>query len=127
MSENSAASGLGPRYLISVVVPCFNEEAVLPATFGRLTTVMSRLAGCDHELVFVDDGGTDRTWDVLREPAADDPRVHLVRFSRNVGHQCGLPAGLREAAGDAVVMIDADPPARAAAGPTDPDDRAAAS
>ncbi|MFE4518645.1 glycosyltransferase family 2 protein [Kitasatospora sp. NPDC056783] len=108
MSENSAASGLGPRPLISVVVPCFNEEEVLPATYERLTAVMSRLAGCDHELVLVDDGSTDRTWEVLRELAADDPRVHLVRFSRNFGHQCGLLAGLREAAGDAVVMIDAD-------------------
>ncbi|MEV7602163.1 glycosyltransferase family 2 protein [Kitasatospora sp. NPDC089797] len=108
MSENSAAPGPGPRHLISVVVPCFNEEAVLPATYRRLTAVMSRLAGCDHELVLVDDGSTDRTWEVLRELAADDPRVHLVRFSRNFGHQCGLLAGLRAAAGDAVVMIDAD-------------------
>ncbi|SDT43479.1 dolichol-phosphate mannosyltransferase [Streptomyces sp. TLI_053] len=113
MSENNAGPVPGPRYLISVVVPCFNEEAVLPATYERLTAVMSRPVGPDHEppdheLVFVDDGSTDRTWEVLRELAADDPRVHLVRFSRNFGHQCGLLAGLREAAGDAVVMIDAD-------------------
>ncbi|MFE6055296.1 glycosyltransferase [Kitasatospora sp. NPDC056446] len=83
MSENSAASGLGPRYLISVVVPCFTEGAVLPATYERLTAVMSRLVGCDHDLVLVDDGSTDRTWEVLRQPVAGDPRVHLVRFSRN--------------------------------------------
>ncbi|MEU6271946.1 glycosyltransferase family 2 protein [Streptomyces populi] len=108
MSENSAASRISPRSLISVVVPCFNEQDVLPDTYERLTAVMSRLPDCDHELVLVDDGSTDRTWEVLQELAAHDSRLHLVRFSRNFGHQCGLLAGLREAVGDAVVMIDAD-------------------
>ncbi|MFG3098756.1 glycosyltransferase family 2 protein [Streptomyces sp. NPDC048202] len=108
MPESRTTPGTGSRSLISVVVPCFNEQDVLPRTYERLTAVLGHLPDCDHELVLVDDGSTDRTWDVLRDLAAHDPRVHLVRFSRNFGHQCGLLAGLREAVGDAVIMIDAD-------------------
>lgn len=96
------------RPLISVVVPCFNEEEVLEETYLRLTETLAALAECDHEIVFVDDGSRDRTWQLMVSFADSDPRVRLVRLSRNFGHQACLLAGLHEARGDAVVMMDAD-------------------
>jgi hypothetical protein len=106
------------RPLISVVVPCFNEEEVLGETYLRLAatlatpapTVMAPtvMAECDHEIVFVDDGSQDRTWQLMVSIAESDPRVRLARLSRNFGHQACLLAGLHEARGDAVVMMDAD-------------------
>ncbi|MDQ5855955.1 MAG: glycosyltransferase family 2 protein [Actinomycetota bacterium] len=96
------------RPLISVVVPCFNEEEVLRETYLRLTAILTMLAECAHEIVFVDDGSRDRTWQLMVAIAESDSRVRLVRLSRNFGHQACLIAGLHEARGDAVVMMDAD-------------------
>jgi hypothetical protein len=101
------------RPLISVVVPCFNEEEVLGETYLRLAATLATLAPtalaeCDHEIVFVDDGSRDRTWQLMVSIAESDPQVRLVRLSRNFGHQACLLAGLHEARGDAVVMMDAD-------------------
>lgn len=95
------------RMLLSVVVPCMNEEEVLRETNRRLVEVLEGIS-CNIEIVYVDDGSTDSTTEVLRELQAQDSRVHIVRFSRNFGHQIAITAGLEHACGDAVAIIDAD-------------------
>ena len=95
------------RGLLSVVVPCFNEEGVLFETTRRLVAVLDQLP-LKFEIVYVDDGSTDTTPDLLRQLAAKDERIRVVRFSRNFGHQMAITAGLEHASGDAVVVIDAD-------------------
>ena len=94
-----------PLTLLSVVAPVYNEEATIGEFHAR---VCSALEGIPFELVLVDDGSKDATADVLQRIAAEDPRVHVVFLSRNFGHQTALTAGLDHAAGDAIVMLDAD-------------------
>ncbi|WP_189532437.1 glycosyltransferase family 2 protein [Streptomyces roseolilacinus] len=93
--------------LISIVVPCFEEEEIIPRFHEHVTAELGRLA-VDFELVYVDDGSRDRTLELLQERAAADPRVRYVSFSRNFGKEAAMLAGLRHAAGDAVVLMDAD-------------------
>lgn len=100
--------------LVSVVVPCYQEEAVLPETHARLTRSLDTVGG-DYEIVYVDDGSRDGTLPVLRRLQLADGRVRVIVLSRNFGHQLAISAGLDEARGDAVVVIDADlqdPPER---------------
>ncbi|HEY5345950.1 MAG TPA: glycosyltransferase family 2 protein [Verrucomicrobiae bacterium] len=92
---------------ISVIVPCFNEEAVLPKLFARLGAVAATW-NCDYEIICVDDGSRDRTWEILKAQHAQDPRWHCLCFARNFGHQTAVSAGLHFATGDAAVIIDAD-------------------
>jgi len=92
---------------LSVIVPCFNEEAVLPQLFARLTTAAEQW-GCDYEIICVNDGSRDRTWALLEEQHRRDPRWRSLGFARNFGHQTAVSAGLYHATGDAVVIIDAD-------------------
>jgi len=92
---------------ISVIVPCFNEEAVLPALFQRLGAVAATWHA-DYEILCVDDGSRDRTWEILQAQNAKDPRWRGLSFARNFGHQTAVSAGLHFASGDAVVVIDAD-------------------
>ena len=103
---------MGARQLLSVVVPCYNEEAVISETHRRLTATLDGLEGLqglDYEVVYVDDGSRDRTADLLRALHRGDPRhVRVVCFSRNFGHQIAVTAGVAHASGDAVVLIDAD-------------------
>ncbi|MGC1625999.1 MAG: glycosyltransferase family 2 protein, partial [Candidatus Acidiferrales bacterium] len=93
--------------MISIVVPCLNEEEVLRATNRRLVAVLEQLPQ-KFEILYVDDGSTDRTPEILRELQAEDERIRAVRFSRNFGHQMAITAGLEHASGDAVAIIDAD-------------------
>ena len=97
----------GPLPTLSVVVPLLNEESVLEKTVGSLRAVMDRL-GEPYELVFVDDGSTDRSRDILEAASAADPRVRVVVLSRNFGHEMATTAGLHHARGQAAVVIDAD-------------------
>jgi dolichol-phosphate mannosyltransferase len=92
---------------ISVIIPCYNEEAVLAETYRRLAAVMAALPH-DYELIFVNDGSCDSTGEILRHLADCDPRVKALTFSRNFGHQCAITAGLNFCAGAAAVLIDAD-------------------
>jgi dolichol-phosphate mannosyltransferase len=94
--------------LLSIVVPCYNEEAVLRATHQRLTSVFADMAGIDYELIFVNDGSRDDTQLILTQLQLVDPHMRVLLLSRNFGHQIAVTAGLEEAAGDAVVIIDAD-------------------
>jgi len=93
--------------LLSVIVPCKNEEAVLRETHSRLAGTLQQLPA-PFEIIYVDDGSTDSTFDLLREIQGADNRVRIVQLSRNFGHQIATSAGLEHASGDAVVLIDAD-------------------
>ena len=93
---------------LSIIVPCYNEEAVLAETHRRLSDVLERIDGVDYEIVYVDDGSHDDTRLILGALHASDEHVRVVRFSRNFGHQTAVTAGLEHAKGDAVVLIDAD-------------------
>jgi dolichol-phosphate mannosyltransferase len=102
MMTNSAG---GPRY--SIVVPVFNEQAVLPVLLRRLDLMMADLDG-PTETIFVDDGSSDCSAIVLRAKAKEDPRYRFVGLSRNFGHQAAITAGMAVASGDAVIVMDAD-------------------
>ena len=98
---------MNERQLLSVVVPCYNEQEVIEQTHGRLVDALSKI-GIDYEILYVNDGSRDETAAILRRIAAGDARVRLVLFSRNFGHQMAVTAGIDHARGDAVVLIDAD-------------------
>jgi glycosyltransferase involved in cell wall biosynthesis len=91
----------------SIVVPVFNEEAVLPILLKRLDALMDGLDG-PAETIFVDDGSTDCSSIVLRARAQDDPRYRYIKLTRNFGHQIAITAGMDAASGQAVVVMDAD-------------------
>jgi len=91
--------------LLSVVAPVYNEVATIEPFYAR---VSSALQGIQFEIILVDDGSTDGSDRELEKLAMNDPRVRVVRLSRNFGHQTALTAGLDHARGDAVVMLDAD-------------------
>ncbi len=93
---------------LDIVVPCFNEEAVIEQTHQRLTAVAQGMAAVQATLIYVDDGSRDGTFLKLRAIAARDSRVRIVALSRNFGHQYALTAGLDASTGDAVAVIDAD-------------------
>jgi len=94
--------------LLSVVIPCYNEEEVIGETMKRLKAFCSELVNLDAELIFVDDGSSDRTRELIKSFAAEDSRIRLIGFARNFGHQIAATAGIDAACGDAVVLIDAD-------------------
>ncbi|GEB76519.1 glycosyltransferase family 2 protein [Sporolactobacillus inulinus] len=101
--------------LLSIVVPCYNEEAVLPETFKELSEQLRKLKINDKIdkssfIVFVDDGSTDRTWALIREKAETDAFIQGVKLSRNFGHQHALIAGMETVSNqaDCVITIDAD-------------------
>ena len=99
---------------ISIVVPCYNEEASLPLFYREITRVAAEMDYADFEFVFIDDGSEDNTLPTLRRLAAADRRVRFVSFSRNFGKEAGMLAGLEAATGDYIALMDADlqdPPA----------------
>jgi polyisoprenyl-phosphate glycosyltransferase len=98
---------------LAIVVPCYNEEEVLPETASRLLALLDRLqaqglASPDSAVHFVDDGSRDRTWTLIEQLAVQDGRIRGLKLSRNRGHQNALLAGLLNVPGDALVSIDAD-------------------
>src|SRR5688572_21645148 len=93
---------------LSIVVPCYNEHECLAALRDRLSKAAGAVAGDDYELVLVNDGSTDGSWEIMRDLAAADPRLVAVNLSRNHGHQLALTAGLDLCRGDTVLIIDAD-------------------
>ena len=100
--------------LISLVVPCYNEEQSLPYFWERTTAVMRQMDDLDFEVIFVDDGSRDKTLEVLRELAKSDSRVKYLSFSRNFGKEAAMFAGLEHAKGNYAAVMDADlqdPPA----------------
>lgn len=93
---------------LTIVAPCYNEEAGLAAFVARMTAAADAVAGSDYELILVDDGSRDRTWSVIRGLASDHPRIVGVRLSRNHGHQLAVTAGLSLVRGRRIMVIDAD-------------------
>ncbi len=107
------SSPMSKATTLSIVIPCYNEEEVLPETIRRLTALVAGLVSSgkisdQSKIYFVDDGSKDRTWAVIEQHALHDSRVAGIKLSRNRGHQNALIAGLFTAEGDAVVSIDAD-------------------
>lgn len=92
---------------VTTVIPCYNEEQVLPLLFTRFAAAAADW-GMEWNVICVDDGSTDATWSILRDQAAADPRWRALSLARNFGHQTALSAGLYHADGDVVVVIDAD-------------------
>ena len=96
------------REKLSLVVPAYNEEEALPIFYREARKVEEQLPQVEIEYLFVDDGSVDGTMDVIRRLHEEDPRVHYVSFSRNFGKEAAIYAGLENAAGDYVAILDAD-------------------
>ncbi len=97
-----------PDTLLSLIIPCYNEEDAIAETVTRLKQFCSELTALQTELIFIDDGSQDQTLSLLRDFAAHDPRIKVICFARNFGHQIAVTAGIDAAKGDAIVLIDAD-------------------
>ena len=93
--------------LLSLVVPAFNEEEAMEQSFERTYRAMSSI-GYPFEIIYIDDGSRDRTWKIISRLAREHEEVKALRFSRNFGHQLAVTAGMDEAKGDAVIIMDAD-------------------
>jgi dolichol-phosphate mannosyltransferase len=93
---------------LSIVVPCYNEDACLKALHERLSRSARSTFGADYEILLVNDGSNDRSWAIMRELADSDPHLIAVNLSRNHGHQLALTAGLDLARGDVILVVDAD-------------------
>lgn len=93
---------------VSVAIPLFNEEIVIPELIGRISAVLDALPGGPHEAVFVDDGSSDRSMELLEKAALCDQRFIAISLSRNFGHQTALVAALDHVSGDVVVLMDGD-------------------
>ncbi|MDD6825629.1 MAG: glycosyltransferase family 2 protein [Oscillospiraceae bacterium] len=98
--------------LLSIVVPCYNEQEVLPLFYDKITEVMTGMKSehpeLDYEVVFINDGSKDKTLEGLRKYARMDERIRYISFSRNFGKEAGMFAGLEASKGDYVVVMDAD-------------------
>ena len=102
------------KKLISVIVPCYNEQDVLHLFYDEIGLVAGEMQEYDFEFIFVNDGSSDDTLKICKELAAKDERVKYISFSRNFGKEAGIYAGFEKAKGDLVCMMDADqqdPPA----------------
>jgi glycosyltransferase involved in cell wall biosynthesis len=104
----SSQSKTFDKSLISLVVPVYNESEVLGTFYDRATHTLAGLEGFDHEILFVDDGSGDDSYQQLAQYAGGNPCVRVLKLSRNFGHQIAITAGIDHARGDCVVVIDAD-------------------
>ena len=96
------------KKMISIIIPCYNEEATLPVLYEELKKLSVQLEAYDLEYVFVNDGSSDRTFSMLTEMAKQDEKVKYISFSRNFGKEAALFAGLSNAKGDYIATMDAD-------------------
>ena len=95
------------HFSLSIIVPCFDEQAVIVDTYNEINDVLSA-NNFDIEIIFIDDGSVDDTFSILHEISEKDSRVKIISFSRNFGHQAAVTAGLDHSTGDVVSIIDAD-------------------
>ena len=107
VATEPAARPARAETLISVVLPVYNESAVLRRLLEAVTASLDR-TGCRHEIVFVNDGSSDGSEQILDELAYNDPRVKVLHCSRNFGHAAAVHAGIAHATGDAVIVMDSD-------------------
>ncbi len=96
------------KELITLIVPCYNEEESLPLFYDATEKLMKKMSYVDFELLFINDGSKDKTLDILRKLAKKDKRVRYISFSRNFGKEAGMFAGLENSKGDYVAIMDAD-------------------
>ena len=118
MNEIQNSNNLNPdkyqkKLLLSIIIPCYNEEEVLPIFIETIKPVCEELCSrenspCDTELIFIDDGSSDNTLPYLRNCRNNDKRIRYVSFSKNFGKEAAILAGLKEAKGNYSVLIDAD-------------------
>jgi dolichol-phosphate mannosyltransferase len=93
---------------LSIVIPCYNEAACLDELHRRVTAVAASVAGVGYELLLINDGSKDTSWETMQRLATSDPRLVAINLSRNHGHQLALTAGLDLARGDNILILDAD-------------------
>ena len=93
---------------ISAIIPMYNEEKVVKECYKRMTNVLTNLNDYDYEIVFIDDGSKDQTFNLLQEIAVLDTKVKIISFTRNFGHQSAVIAGLKVVDGECAIIIDAD-------------------
>jgi polyisoprenyl-phosphate glycosyltransferase len=105
---NEEGEMLSENPLVSVIVPCYNEDEVLGECHARLTAVLESYCGGDYELIYVNDGSRDRSEELLRSIHDSSQQTRVVLLSRNFGHQAAVTAGLTAATGQCAVIIDAD-------------------
>ncbi|MFC1898071.1 glycosyltransferase family 2 protein [Candidatus Cloacimonadota bacterium] len=93
---------------LSIIIPCFNEEAVIEKTHKRVLAVLSNNNIESYEIVYINDGSKDRTFEILTSFSADNSKIKIIDLSRNFGHQAALSAGIHNCSGDIAIIIDAD-------------------
>lgn len=96
------------KELISVIIPCYNEQESIPLFYNEINKVMDIMTDTNFELLFIDDGSKDKTLSEVKKLTSRDDRVHYISFSRNFGKEAAIYAGFQYASGDYVVMMDAD-------------------
>lgn len=96
------------KQLLSVVVPCYNEEEALPYFYNEIVKISEKMSYLNFEYIFVNDGSKDKTLEIIKEYSKKDKRVRYISFSRNFGKESGIIAGLRASKGDYVTLMDAD-------------------
>ena len=94
--------------LISIIVPCYNEEESLPIFYKEINKISKEMKNVNFEFLFISDGSRDKTLEILKKYAKKDKRVRFISFSRNFGKEAGMYAGLENAKGDYVAVMDAD-------------------
>lgn len=93
---------------ISIIVPMYNEEEMIPLFFEKMNLTLSKIEGYEFEFVTVDDGSKDNTLEVLKKQKERRNNIHIISFSRNFGHEAAVAAGFKYAEGDAMIVMDAD-------------------
>lgn len=101
-------TGIVAPVRLSLVVPCYNEEACLPELHRRLSDAARTVAGDDYEIILINDGSSDSSWSIMTSLAAGDPKLTALNLARNHGHQLALTAGLDLCRGDIIFVVDAD-------------------
>jgi glycosyltransferase involved in cell wall biosynthesis len=96
------------RKIVSIVVPCYNEEETVPLFYREITSIAKEIDESDFEFIFIDDGSTDKTLRIILDLNEKDDRVKYVSFSRNFGKEAAIYAGFKKAKGDYIALIDAD-------------------
>ena len=94
--------------LLSLIVPCYNEEEALPYFYEEVKKVVKNIHSFDYEIIFINDGSTDRTLDIIKEYSINDDKIIYLSFSRNFGKESALCAGLDAATGDCAICLDSD-------------------
>ena len=96
------------KELISIVIPCYNEEEAIPLFYSEVNKVSKKMKNVDFEFLFINDGSKDKTLDILRSLSKKDERVRYISFARNFGKEAGMYAGLSNTKGDYVAIMDVD-------------------